>query len=160
MKQTPALLCSIVLSMALSACGDKPADTSTTGDNASAPAFEPPAASPAPTPHPPEPPATPNAVTVGSALSPDQAAITPKPAYATTDTVYASASTPGKPAGATATVYWTYQDGVAHKQEDKKISGDRVSFKFGRTDGMKAGHYNVEIDINDVPVGIADFTVQ
>lgn len=102
---------------------------------------------------------TADAVTVGSALGPNQAATAPKPVYATTDTVYASASARGH-SGATARVYWTYQDGTSHKEEEKAVAGDVINFSFSQADGMKAGAYNVEIDLNDVPVGIADFKVQ
>jgi hypothetical protein len=100
-----------------------------------------------------------DAVIVGSALGPDQAATAPKPSYTTADTVYASASSAGR-AGAIARVYWTWQDGTSHKEEEKPVDGDVVSFGFSQADGMRAGAYNVQIDIDDVPVGIADFQVQ
>lgn len=100
-----------------------------------------------------------DAVIVGSALGPDQAAISPKPAYAAADTVYASASAAGR-AGAIARVYWTYQDGTSDKEEEKPVAGDIVNFSFSQADGMQPGAYNVQIDIDDVPVGIADFQVQ
>ena len=100
-----------------------------------------------------------DAVTIGSALGPDQAAISPKPAYAVSDTVHASASAGGR-AGGVARAYWTYQDGTSHKEEEKPVTGDVVSFDFSQADGMQAGAYNVQIDIDDVPVGIADFQVQ
>lgn len=101
-----------------------------------------------------------DAVAVGSSQGPDQMATTPKASYALGDTVYASARTGNYPKGAIARVYWTYSDGVSHKEEEKKISGDVIDFSFTQADGMKAGKYNVEIDVNDVPVGIVDFVVK
>ena len=63
-------------------------------------------------------------------------------------------------AGAIARVYWTYQDGTSDKEEEKPVAGDIVNFSFSQADGMQPGAYNVQIDIDDVPVGIADFQVQ
>jgi len=100
-----------------------------------------------------------DAIRVGAALGPDQAATAPKPAYTTADTIYASALSAGR-AGALARVYWTYQDGTSHKEEEKPVEGNVVSFGFSQADGLRAGAYTVQIDIDDVPVGIADFTVQ
>lgn len=148
----------IALALLLSACGEQAAPE---------PAAEAPAATQAPA-EPIEQPveqiAEPttvaaDAVIVGSALGPDQAATAPKPSYGTADTVYASASSAGR-SGAVARVYWTYQDGTSHKEEEKPVDGDVVSFAFSQADGMRAGAYNVQIDIDDVPVGIADFNVQ
>jgi len=151
-------LTAIAFALLLSACGEQAAPE---------PATEAPAAAQAPA-EPVEQPveqiAEPttvaaDAVTVGSALGPDQAATAPKPAYTTADTVYASASSAGR-SGAIARVYWTYQDGTSHKEEEKPVDGNVISFGFSQADGMRAGAYNVQIDIDDVPVGIADFKVQ
>ena len=68
--------------------------------------------------------------------------------------------TKGHAPGAKGYVYWTYQDGRTHKEEAKPVAGEFLSFQFSQADGMKPGKYNVEIDINDKPVGIVDFTVQ
>ena len=86
----------------------------------------------------------------------------PSAQFTLADSIYASASVSGKPAGATASVFWTYQDGTAHKQESKKLAGGQQSvwFSFTKADGMKPGKYNVEIDVDMKPVGIADFQVK
>ena len=98
---------------------------------------------------------------MGNALQGDVAAKSASAQFTTSDTVYASASVLGKPAGADASVYWTYQDGTAHKQETKKLTGQpSVWFSFSKADGMKPGKYNVEIDVNMTPVGIADFQIK
>lgn len=151
---------------ALSAC-KKEADVPADPQQAGQPVVEelPPGQSPAP---PVEPPAdavipvtvSADAVKVGSSQNPDQSAASPKQSYGTADTVYASARTGGYPVGAKAYVYWTYEDGLTHKEEEKAVSGDVVSFRFSQADGMKPGKYNVEIDINDKPVGIVDFVVR
>lgn len=98
-----------------------------------------------------------DAVKVGSSLGPDQAASAPKPSYSLADTVYASARTSGR---GTAYVYWTYEDGISHKDEQKPVSGNIVSFEFNQADGMKPGKYNVEIGVDDKPIGIVDFVVR
>ena len=101
-----------------------------------------------------------DAIAVGNVIGPNQAVTAGKRTYATGDTVYASMPTRGQPAGATAQVYWTYQDGLTHKEESKPVTGEYLNFQFSQADGMKPGKYNVEIDVNDKPVGIVDFTVQ
>ena len=99
-----------------------------------------------------------NAVRVGSALDAAQAATGTRPAYAIGDTVYASLATGGR--SGTAKVYWSGSDGISVKEEEKPVNGDNVNFRFSRADGMKPGKYTVEIDLDDVPAGITDFTVR
>ena len=99
------------------------------------------------------------ALRVGSAAGPNGAATAPKRVYTLGDTVHASVATAGK-SGASARVYWSYQDGKTKKEEEKTISGNVVAFTFSQADGMQPGDYMVSIDIDDVPVGMADFTVQ
>lgn len=113
-------------------------------------------------PPPPLPEASPNAVAVGSALAGNGAVQAPKAGYATSETVYASVPTSGRAQGDTVTVYWTHEDGKVDKQEQKQLDAgvDYVNFAFSGADGMRAGEYNVQADVNNVPVGIADFTVQ
>ncbi len=101
-----------------------------------------------------------DAFTIGSALGTGNQATAAKPAYALGDTVYASLPAGRYRKGSTANVYWTYQDGLSQKEEAKDISGEFVTFEFGKADGMKPGKYNVEIGVDDKPVGIVDFVVQ
>jgi predicted small lipoprotein YifL len=101
-----------------------------------------------------------DAIAVGHAVGPNQAVTAAKRAYGTGDTVYASMPTKGHKPGARGYVYWTYQDGRTHKEEAKPVEGEYLNFQFSQADGMKPGKYNVEIDIDDKPVGIVDFTVQ
>lgn len=162
--RTTLLLAALVL--AFSACKkDEPAPVA--GD--AAPVTEealPPGQSPTP---PVEPPAdavlpvtvSAHAFPVGSALSADGAAISPKASYALGDTLYASIPGGKYPNGAIARVYWTYAaDGTSHKEEEKTVGSGATNFEFGQADGMKAGKYNVEIHVNDKPVGIVDMVVQ
>lgn len=102
------------------------------------------------------------AVTVGTALANGRAVKSDRAQFATSDTVYASASVQAKP-GADVSVYWTYQDGTTHKEETQKLKsggGQPVTFSFGQADGMKPGKYNVEIDLDMTPVGIAEFVIR
>lgn len=102
-----------------------------------------------------------DAIAVGSALGPNQAATTTKPVYSPSDTIYVSMPTKGQPPGANAHVYWTAaKTGLSVKEEDRKVSGDYINFQISKADGLKPGNYNVEIDVNDKPVGIVDFKVQ
>ncbi len=101
-----------------------------------------------------------NAFAIGSVLSPEGAATTPKASYSVSDTLYASLPAGKFPSGATARIYWTYaKDGISHKEEEKEVGTGPVNFQFSRADGLKAGEYNVEIDINDRPIGIVDVVV-
>lgn len=101
-----------------------------------------------------------DAFTIGSALGANNQAATPKAVYAVGDTVYASLPARRYRNGSSANVYWTYEDGQSHKEETRKISGEFVTFEFSKADGMKPGKYNVEIGVDDKPVGIVDFVVQ
>ena len=101
-----------------------------------------------------------DAFKIGSTVGANSEAAMPKPAYAIGDTVYASLPARRYRKGSTANVYWTYQDGLSQKEETKEISGEFVTFAFSKADGMKPGKYNVEIGVDDKPVGIVDFVVQ
>lgn len=101
-----------------------------------------------------------DAIAVGSALGPDDAVTAAKPVYTKGDTIYVSMPTKGKPAGGKAHVYWTAaKTGLSVKEEDKALSGANLNFQIAAAD-LKPGDYNVEIDVNDKPVGIVDFKVQ
>ena len=101
-----------------------------------------------------------DAVAVGSALGQDGRAAAPKSAYTLADTIHATASVGAAGPGSTAHVYWTFENGMTVKEEDKPATGAIVSFSLSAADGMKPGRYNVQIDLDGVPVGIADFVVQ
>lgn len=115
---------------------------------------------------PPEPPplpeASPNAVAVGSALGTNGAVQAPKRAYTLEDTVHASVPTAGLGADDVVTVYWTHSDGSVDKDEDKPVPAGAayVNFSFSAEDGLRAGDYNVQADVNDEPVGLVDFSVE
>lgn len=104
---------------------------------------------------------TDDAVTVGTTLANDRAVKSALAQFTTSDTVYASAAVPAKP-GASVSVYWTFQDGTTHKEETKELAaGDAVvTFAFAKADGMVPGKYNVQIDRDMTPVGIADFVIR
>ncbi|ATD68554.1 hypothetical protein CNR27_14845 [Luteimonas chenhongjianii] len=102
-----------------------------------------------------------DAVLVGSSRDASGRATGAKPVYAQGDTVHASAPLKGAQPGAKFDVYWTFQDGQTHKMESKTgATGDYVSFEFASADGMVAGNYNVQIDANGIPLGIAEFRVE
>lgn len=160
-------LCGAALALVLCACNKPAPEATTTPDNTAATTTTP-SQAPAPwLPAAPPPDAVlpvevkADAIAVGSALGPNQAVTAAKPGYSTSDTIYVSMPTQGRPAGANAHVYWTAaQTGMSVKEEDKKLSGDYLNFQLSKADGMKPGNYNVQIDVNDKPVGIVDFKVQ
>ena len=101
-----------------------------------------------------------NAFPVGSVLGADGMAMTPKATYSVNDTLYASLPAGKFPRGANARIYWTFaKDGMSHKEEEKEIGTGPVNFEFSQADGLKVGEYNVQIDVNDRPVGIVDVVV-
>ncbi len=149
---------------ALAACRNEAPPADVTDSQAQQPVVEdlPPGQPPAPPMEPPSDAEIPvtvsaDAIKVGSALGADQTAASPKPGYSTSDTIYASTRTRGT---GTAYVYWTYEDGIAHKEEQKQVTGNTVTFDFSQKDGMKPGKYNVEIGVDDKPLGIVDFVVR
>ena len=103
-----------------------------------------------------------DAITVGTALQGGKVVQSSQTPITTADTVYASAAVGGKPAGTEITVYWSYQDGMSHKMETKRLAAGAqdVQFSFAQADGMKAGKYNVQIDADMTPIGIVDFQVR
>lgn len=103
-----------------------------------------------------------DAVTVGNALQGDKVIKAAAPLFTTGDTVYAGASVKGKPAGAEVAVYWTFEDGRTHKELRRPLAAGEqyVQFSFAAADGMKPGKYNAQIDVNMVPIGIADFVIR
>lgn len=111
---------------------------------------------------PPLPEAATNALAVGSALGGNGSVQAPRSTYALADTVYASMPTSGHSPGDTVTIWWTHEDGAVDKDESKPLPAgeDYVSFSFSGADGMRAGDYNAQVDVNGMPVGFVDFTVE
>lgn len=101
-----------------------------------------------------------DAVAVGSALGADGRASAPKPEYTLDDTIHATVNAGAVKPGATAHVYWTYQDGMTIKEEDKRANGAVLAFTLSAADGMQPGRYSVQVDLDGVPVGITDFVVR
>lgn len=161
----PLMLCTGFFALTLAACGEEKIDVPEAANSAAAPsdAAGTSLAITAP------PPASmqsieaveigANEVQVGTSVDANQAATGVKTVYALGDTVHASIDASAHP-GAMATVYWTDSNGMSQKIEKKAVTGAHVAFAFSRADGMKPGKYNVGIDVDDVPVGLADFKVQ
>lgn len=103
-----------------------------------------------------------NAVAVGSEVSAEGKVVAAKPVYGLADAVYASVPVTGHPAGKTVTIYWFGADGTSVKTESRQTKAGEtfVSFALRQADGMKAGAHSAQVDIDDVPVGMADFRVQ
>ncbi|KQN95875.1 hypothetical protein ASF01_16035 [Stenotrophomonas sp. Leaf70] len=101
-------------------------------------------------------------VMVGSAVGPDGAVSATKRSYAASDTVYASVPVDGYAPGKEVAIYWFSSKGVSIKDERKPIpTGAKfLNFSVGKADGLFAGSFTAQVDIDDAPVGMADFTVK
>lgn len=100
-------------------------------------------------------------VTVGNSLQGEAVVASQSAQFSIADTVYVGASVKGKKPGSEVAVYWTYEDGRTHREERRKLAGEQyVSFSFSKADGMKPGKYNAQIDVDRVPIGLADFLVK
>ena len=102
------------------------------------------------------------AVMVGSAVGADGAVSAAKSVYATSDTVHASVPVGGYAPGKEVAMYWFSSKGGSIKDERKPIPAGAkyVNFSLAKADGMEAGTYTAQADIDDNPVGMADFTVK
>ena len=103
-----------------------------------------------------------NAVAVGSEVSAEGKVVAAKPVYGLGDTIHASVPVAAYPAGKTVTIYWFGGDGQSVKTDSRETKAGEafVSFTLRQADGMKAGAHSAQVDVDDVPVGMADFTVQ
>ena len=103
-----------------------------------------------------------DAVMVGSAVGADGAVSAAKSVYATSDTVHASVPVGGYAPGKEVAMYWFSSKGGSIKDERKPIPAGAkyVNFSLAKADGMEAGTYTAQADIDDNPVGMADFTVK
>ncbi|MGN6113487.1 MAG: hypothetical protein ACTHOC_10910 [Luteimonas sp.] len=163
-------LCALVAAAVLAGCEEKfdvpAADTATAGEaspDGAAPAATAPAQGARPVVSSDTAPIEPvsvaaDAVRVGTAVDANGAATAGKPVYGVGDTIHASLAAAGR--SGKAKVYWSGENGLSVEEEEKAITGANVDFAFSRADGMVPGKYNVEIDVDGVPAGIVDFSVQ
>ena len=158
------LLASVIL---LNACGGsepaktEPAAVSEAASNARAPMNRPaPLESDAPT--------TPaveisdGPISLGTAVEADGSVTAQVRTFDSSDVVHASMPLDGVSGDSPISVYWTAQDGDTLKEEmvDVPAGKDHVTFHFSSEDGMKAGKYSVQMDVNFRPVGLVDFEVR
>ncbi|MEG3191863.1 hypothetical protein [Lysobacter sp. D1-1-M9] len=103
-----------------------------------------------------------DAIAVGSSIGADMAVDARKQRYTTDDTIYASIPTREFDPGSQAKVYWTFEDGTTDKEETKDIAAgaEHLHFELSAADGLRAGDYNVQVDVDGQPVGIVDFSVE
>lgn len=103
-----------------------------------------------------------DALTVGTVVAPTGAVTRAPGPFAATDTVHVSFPMQGFDPSAPVVVYWTYQDGLSHHEERTTLpaAGEYAHYSFSADKGMKAGKYNVEVQVKGRPIGIADFQVQ
>lgn len=100
-----------------------------------------------------------DAITLGTATNGNRVVKATRTSFTLSDTVYAGIAG-GRPPGTEAKVYWTYQDGLSHKEETRALASDGAVFAFDRASGLKAGRYNVQVDVSGTPIGIVEFEVR
>lgn len=151
-KKRLYVLCALLILLA-AACGR-------TEEPATTPATEPaPAAAPAPAG------VSAGTISLGKAVGPDKKVTTPAETFAKNDTIYASVDTTGS-GTATLKAKWTYRKGneTTVVQEDSQTimpTGPATSeFHISKPDGWPAGDYQVEVLLDDKPVGTKSFTVK
>jgi hypothetical protein len=129
----------------------------------------PPAKVPAPAPQVQAPPPAPAVVSVaninlGKALGPDKKVVAATDTFSKGDTIYAVVETTGS-GNATLKARWTYHKGdqtatVSEDSQTISASGPAASeFHVSKPDGWPPGDYQVEISLNDKPVGTKKFVV-
>jgi hypothetical protein len=101
-----------------------------------------------------------DAITLGKSVQDNRVVKAARPQFTVSDTVYAGIPAGSQPPGSEARVYWTYQDGLSHKEETKTLGSNGAVFSFAQADGMKPGRYSVQIDVGPNPIGIVDFEVR
>ena len=129
----------------------------------------PPAKVPAPAPQVQAPPPAPAVVSVaninlGKALGPDKKVLAATDTFSKGDTIYAVVETTGS-GTATLKAKWTYHKGdqtaaVSEDSQTISASGPAASeFHVSKPDGWPPGDYQVEVSLNDKPVGTKKFVV-
>ena len=167
----------LLLALTLSACGggnemnaddaallegDAPADTAAPAQAAAAeakPAAE--AAQPAPAEEVAQVTLASDGVALGSRLNGEGAAEGARQSYSLADTVYASVPVAGF-AAKEVTIYWFGSNGRSLKQETKPIpvGAKFVNFSLSKADGLAAGNYTAQVDMDGAPQGMMDFSVK
>lgn len=124
---------------------------------------------PAPTPEPAPAPApagiSAGAISLGKAVGPDKKVSAPVEAFAKGDTIYASVETTGT-GTATLKAKWTYKKGdqttVVSEDPPQTITPTgpaTTEFHISKPGGWPAGQYQVEVFLDDKPIGVKPFTV-
>lgn len=108
---------------------------------------------------------TAGAIMLGNAIGPDKKVTTPADTFAKDDTIYASIDTTGT-GTATLKAKWTYSKGTESTvvQEDMQTimpSGPATSeFHVSKPGGWPKGDYQVEVFLDDQPIGVRSFSVK
>jgi len=101
---------------------------------------------------------------VGKAIGPDKKITAPVESFAKGDTIYASVDTTGT-GTATLKAKWTYKKGdqttvVNEESQTINASGPATTeFHVSKPGGWPAGDYQVELFLDDKPIGMKMFTV-
>jgi hypothetical protein len=123
-----------------------------------------PDAATAPAPAPPPAGVQAGTIGLGKAIGPDKKVTTPAEAFAKGDTFYASVDTTGT-GTAMLKAKWTYHKGgqttvVEEQSQTINPTGPATTeFHVSKPGGWPAGEYQVELFLDDKPIGMRSFTV-
>lgn len=100
----------------------------------------------------------PDAAKAGAAVDGQGAISTPAQEFAVGQTIYISVPTKfGRKQGERLDVFWFHDDGRTSKEDRKVIAGAYTVFEMIAKD---PGPYNVEVDANDRPIALVQFTIK
>lgn len=104
-------------------------------------------------------------ITLGNAIDAGKKVATPADTFAKTDTIYASIDTTGV-GTSTLKVKWTFHKGdkVATVKEDAATIAPTgpatTEFHISKPDGWPVGDYQLDVTLDDKPVGTKNFSVK
>ena len=134
----------VALLLVAAACGNKPADTGTTGTSGTAAVKV-------------------ADVTIGRAIGSDKAISDSTDNFRPNDTIYASVTTEGSASSATLRAKWTFEDGQTVQETSQTIAPagrERTEFHISKPNGWPAGKYKVEVFLNDQSASTKSFDVK
>ena len=100
----------------------------------------------------------PNAAKAGAEVDGNGDIATPMHEFKSGQTVYISVPTKfGRKQGERLDVFWFHDDGRTRKEDRKVIAGAYTVFEMIAKD---PGPYNVEVDANDRPIALVQFTIK
>lgn len=134
----------VALLIVAAGCGNRPADTGTTGTSGTTAVKV-------------------TDISLGRAIGGDKAISDSTDKFRAADTIYASVTTDGSAPTATLRARWTFEDGQTVDESTRTIAPvnrERTEFHISKPNGWPAGKYKVEVFLNDQSAGTKNFEVK